>query len=496
MSVAYFLLLSSLGLAMNTQAQNCSAPVGGDNMGLKGADILLQTFPNGAKVSFACNVGYRSAGGSPSITCTDGSWSPVRLKCEKRNCGPAGEVVNGNVDYPEGTEFGSKLVVTCNTGYRSVPKIQGIFCGAEGWLDRLPECEAVTCNPPDPVVHGTFSPIKESYDFLEVVQFYCQDDYTLSGSKSLSCSEDGTFKPAFPTCIKVQCEEPVIKNAAWDGGSRPPHNYKATVTYKCISGYTMKGERTQTCGIDSQWSPGLPTCEPVQCKVPVVENATRDDGSLPPYNYTSTVTFKCKSGYAMKGEHTQTCGIDGQWSPGLPTCELVQCELPVVENAARDDDSRPPHIHKTTVTFKCKSGYTMKGERTQTCGIDGQWSPGLPTCESVQCELPVVENAARDDDSRPPHIHKTTVTFKCISGYTMKGERTQTCGIDGQWSPGLPTCELNNGNDHHKWKTPVIVVGVLSGVLAIAGGIYWAFFKKKTRKHAVGPPMLAVTMAA
>ena len=33
-----------------------------------------------------------------------------------RNCGSAGEVANGNVDYPEGTEFGDKLEVTCNTG--------------------------------------------------------------------------------------------------------------------------------------------------------------------------------------------------------------------------------------------------------------------------------------------------------------------------------------------------------------------------------------------
>merc|ERR1712002_831809 len=97
-------------------AQDCARPIGGPNMDLKGNDILLQSFPHGTRVTFVCDVGYVSAGGSPSITCTNGSWSPVRLKCEKFNCPSPGEVENGNIDYSEGTEFGSKIVTECNTG--------------------------------------------------------------------------------------------------------------------------------------------------------------------------------------------------------------------------------------------------------------------------------------------------------------------------------------------------------------------------------------------
>ncbi|XP_075953918.1 C4b-binding protein alpha chain-like isoform X8 [Anarhichas minor] len=261
MSVAYFLLLSSLALAINAQAQDCSVPVGGDNMGLKGNDILLQTFPNGLKVSFACDIGYITKGGSSVITCTNGSWSRVNLKCEIRSCGNAGEVDNGHINYPEGSDFGAKLEVTCKPGYRLVGRSINIICGAEGWHGRLPECEVVTCGPLKSVVAGTFSPIQESYQFQQVVQFSCHNDYTRNGSKSLSCSEDGTFQPAPPTCVMVECKDPDIKNAVWDGGSRPPHKHMSKVTYRCVSGYAMKGERTQTCGIDSQWSPGLPTCE-------------------------------------------------------------------------------------------------------------------------------------------------------------------------------------------------------------------------------------------
>lgn len=51
-------------------------------MDLREGSILLDTFVNGAKVFFVCSVGFEATGGSPSITCINGSWTPVTLKCE------------------------------------------------------------------------------------------------------------------------------------------------------------------------------------------------------------------------------------------------------------------------------------------------------------------------------------------------------------------------------------------------------------------------------
>lgn len=59
---------------------------------------------------------------------------------------------------------------------------------------------------------------------------------------------------------------------------------------------------------------------------------------------------------------------------------------------------------------------------------------------AVLCEDPDVKNAAKEEGSKPPYKVKSTVTFSCVSGYTMTGTRTQTCGLNGQWAPGLPTC--------------------------------------------------------
>lgn len=59
----------------------------------------------------------------------------------------------------------------------------------------------------------------------------------------------------------------------------------------------------------------------------------------------------------------------------------IQCEEPFVANADSLLDSQGPYEMSSTVIFQCRSGYDMKGAATQICDVDGNWSPGLPTCE-------------------------------------------------------------------------------------------------------------------
>ncbi|CAG03880.1 unnamed protein product [Tetraodon nigroviridis] len=227
-------------------------------MVLSDSDILLDTFPSGSQATFVCSVGYTSAGGSRVVTCNAGSWSAVTLKCQKKTCGSPGEVENGDIDFPTGNEFGDKLVVKCRPGYILVGQSE-ILCGDKGWMGRLPTCEVVTCDEPSQITDGSFSPVQHSYNYRDVVTYSC-GGLTVSGSQTVTCSEDGTFKPGPPKCIKVECAEPNITDAEWVSGSRPPHEYQATVTFRCIAGFVMEGEPTLECDINSQWTPGIPKC--------------------------------------------------------------------------------------------------------------------------------------------------------------------------------------------------------------------------------------------
>uniref|UniRef100_A0A3B5KV44 Sushi domain-containing protein n=1 Tax=Xiphophorus couchianus TaxID=32473 RepID=A0A3B5KV44_9TELE len=242
-----------------TGPQQCSKPASRQNMHLKDEYILKDTFEDGSTVVFVCDAGYTSAGGSGSIKCTAGIWSPVQLTCERKSCGSLGEVTNGQVSYPEGVQFGDKALITCNIGHILVGKSE-IKCEIQGWSARLPTCEVVKCLQPSSIANGTFVPLKEDYAYRDVVEYSCNKGYTLNGSRQLICEENEKFKPSPPSCVWVECKDPVIPNAEYIDGSRPPHRHMATVIYNCKPGYKMIGQNTLTCNISSQWYPRIPEC--------------------------------------------------------------------------------------------------------------------------------------------------------------------------------------------------------------------------------------------
>ncbi|XP_014910548.1 membrane cofactor protein-like isoform X3 [Poecilia latipinna] len=284
MGITAVFILCSLGFAIIAQAQDCSRPLAGDHMNLRDDYITQQTFPDGSKVSFVCDHGYTSAGGSASITCTAGTWSTVRLRCERKSCGTLGEVSHGEVNY-DGNEFGDTATVTCHPGYMLVGR-SSFRCEVNGWSGRLPTCDAVQCTTPEPVANGTFYPQKDFYNFGEVARYSCYKGFVLNGPTETACSDDGEFSPSPPTCVKVHCEDPVIENAVYESGSRPPHKHKATVTYRCKPGYIMYGSPTMICDINNQWSPSLPECK--RATTPSVTTATPTTTTKKPKGRTST----------------------------------------------------------------------------------------------------------------------------------------------------------------------------------------------------------------
>uniref|UniRef100_A0A674MPT3 Sushi domain-containing protein n=1 Tax=Takifugu rubripes TaxID=31033 RepID=A0A674MPT3_TAKRU len=232
-------------------AQDCSRPVPGPNMDLKDSDIVLTTFPDGHRATFVCSLGYTTAGGVGVVTCTAGSWSQVTLQCKKKICGSPGQVDNGEIKYLSENEFGDKIVVTFLGWWGNVNSPVEIKAGWAGYLNVK---VLVTCDPPAGIPNGLFSPVKDVYNYREVVQYSCTGDFTLSGSKSVTCSEDGTFTPGLPQCTEVECADPKVANGEWVSGSRPPHKYLATVTYRCNAGYKMEGDASMECGLNGQWT--------------------------------------------------------------------------------------------------------------------------------------------------------------------------------------------------------------------------------------------------
>ncbi|XP_041712473.1 C4b-binding protein alpha chain isoform X2 [Coregonus clupeaformis] len=247
-------------MVVTVKAQECSKPIGKPNMVLTKSFITKETFGDGTDANFECEIGYVRKGGSRSVTCTAGVWSEVKLTCEKKTCGSPGEVENGIFSLNGGILFGAKASVTCDTGYTLVGS--GVRnCLDEGWDGRVPVCEVVKCGKPPTIVKGgPVIPPEDEYSYGSVVEYSCENDYTLVGTRSIACDKDGEFQPAPPECKKVSCPTPFVENGVRTEGRLPPYTHKSFVTYKCKDGYKMEGMASLTCEIEG-WSAPYPKCK-------------------------------------------------------------------------------------------------------------------------------------------------------------------------------------------------------------------------------------------
>uniref|UniRef100_A0A3Q3X0L7 Sushi domain-containing protein n=1 Tax=Mola mola TaxID=94237 RepID=A0A3Q3X0L7_MOLML len=124
-------------------------------------------------------------------------------------------------------------------------------CMSKGWDGRVPTCEAVQCDVPPEVPNAEMRGNHEqSYPYRSTVGYRCLTG-TLTGSRDIWCTEDGTWSSPPPTC-----EGPtVVADGRYQEGD--------TISVECKPGYTSTGRTTVTCGSNGRWSPGLPTCSPI-----------------------------------------------------------------------------------------------------------------------------------------------------------------------------------------------------------------------------------------
>ncbi len=119
----------------------------------------------------------------------------------------------------------------------------------------------------------------------------------------------------------------------------------------------------------------------------------------------------------------------------------------------------------TVATYSCVTGFELTGGTSMRTCSGGVWDGSEPTCtsESVYycgnrcyCIFP----PATCTDLTPPTNGMisydmgtivvrplntvATYTLSCITGYTVTGDMTRTCGSGGMWSGTDPTCDCES----------------------------------------------------
>ena len=103
--------------------------------------------------------------------------------------------------------FGDTLLNTCQAGY-TLRGLSVQTCLGNGfWSGERPTCTEVTCDAADAPEHGSVTRDTE-LRVGDVIQFSCDEGFTLDGASRLSCLEDGSLSDSRPICQPVPCSLP------------------------------------------------------------------------------------------------------------------------------------------------------------------------------------------------------------------------------------------------------------------------------------------------
>uniref|UniRef100_A0A674GT48 Sushi domain-containing protein n=1 Tax=Taeniopygia guttata TaxID=59729 RepID=A0A674GT48_TAEGU len=275
------------------------------------------SFSRGVTVSYSCRPGFELLGNA-SVTCADsGLWSRPLPRCQGvwvplpgRGAGRGPGVLEGRSRGVSWNQFMPSLpapVVMCFLLPQLLLQVGG---------------------------HGLLSAPGQT------VTFRCHDGYSLQGSASVSCQEDGSWQPPAPVCIP--CEPPPdIPHGQHSGRLLSEFHYGTAVSYSCQPGFPLHGHPSIHCttrdGYSGVWSEPLPACGESSCPVPQIQHG-RIVAARSAYSHRDTVTFECEPGYAIRGHREIQCQPNNTWEPPVPVCEQGKCP-------SRASPSPAPQIH-------------------------------------------------------------------------------------------------------------------------------------------------------
>ncbi|XP_032322969.1 complement receptor type 1 isoform X2 [Camelus ferus] len=429
-------------------------------------------FPIGTSLKYECRPEYRRY--SFSITCLANlTWSSVKDVCKRKSCETPADPVNGMVHIDTNTQFGSRIMYTCNRGYRLIghSSAECIISGYSViWETEPPVCERILCGPPPAIANGDFvSTSREYFPYGTVVTYRCnlgerkRKLFDLVGEPSIYCSSEdnqvGIWSGPPPRCIMPnKCTRPEVENGIMMSENRSLFSLHEMVRFACQPGFTMKGPSTVQCQGQDQWVPGLPRCSRVKSCAALLDQLP-NGRVLVPLNLQlgAKVSFVCDEGFQLKGSSASYCvlvGTESLWNSSAPVCEQILCPNPPdILNGRHTGNPLEVFPFGTEVTYTCDSHpetgviFSLTGESTIRCTSDGHgngiWSSPAPRCELPgRCTAPDPFQFAKlkipTNESEFPI--GTSLKYECRPEY-RRYSFSITCLANLTWSSVKDVCK-------------------------------------------------------
>ncbi|NP_001186119.1 complement factor H precursor [Danio rerio] len=371
---------------------------------------------------YECVWGYYKK--AEEATCTRDGLTPKPLCVEIVCASP--DLPNAKITRGQESKYklNAAIEYKCHPGFEPQGTVQ-ITCISSGQWSGIQKCTGM-CGRPDIRNAKIEGALRQSYSTASTLQYKCNPGFEPEETVEITCNPQAQWTGLQQCTEKQDCDSLHVKN----GFSQPLN--KKEVLYSCNEGYKpLTGEwwSSVTCSKGSD----APLCiREEECgDLPSVQN-----GKLK-LKDQKTAEVDCDPGF-ISDPPSIKC-IRGTWE--TPTCNAgVRCSTPPkVVNALITSKPKLFYIDKSIVTYACRSPFTMKGQSTVSC-LNGKWEE-TPICEGGdQCDAPPkVENADITSKHEDFYVDGSSVTYACRTPFSMKGESTVFCRF-GIWEEP-PTCE-------------------------------------------------------
>ncbi|KAK7796502.1 hypothetical protein U0070_015796, partial [Myodes glareolus] len=229
-----------------------------------------------------------------------------------------------------------------------------------------------------------------------------------------------------------------------------------TWKYKCLHGYSGKPFLI-TCLKNSKWSDGQQFCfhecsykPSIPCESPpAIVNGDSYRSSRDTFFIIAMLEKNGEKLFDLVGKESIHCTSKdnqvGIWSSPPPQCiPIVKCPVPQIENGEVESGFKCSFFLNDTITFKCKSGFTMKGSSIVWCQPNRKWSPPLPTCFRGCLPPENIHHSDYKEKDKEFFSVGQEVSYTCEPGYNLIGTNLVQCTSFGTWSHAAPTCEVKS----------------------------------------------------
>ncbi|XP_029668396.1 sushi, von Willebrand factor type A, EGF and pentraxin domain-containing protein 1 [Formica exsecta] len=443
---------------------------------------------------YTCQEDYWLVGEGKQECTKEGKWSHDTPSCELITCEEP-EVPAGGYVVGYDLNVHSVIEYHCDVGYLLHGEARH-SCGKDGeWTGEVPSCEYIDCAKVLPVLNGAVDYANGTTHLGSEITYSCTRNYRLNGVSRRYCLDNGQWSDATPKCEEIRCTEPVlaehgilsvtgndrmygrtlIRTGTAENSNTGATSYKigALVKYRCERGYKVVGEPLSTCEENGKWSGEVPQCVYVDCGKPEhIQHGHYTLTSNATY-YGAAALYECDGNFELDGFARRLCLENGTWSSDTPVCREIRCKDPEKTGVLSTQVST--HSVGGVAHYSCPRGFYMEGNETRICLQNGSWSGTTPACFSVDCKHPGPIENGRVIIVNGSTTYGGAAEYHCLPQYERVGIFLRKCLDTGFWSGEEPKCQLaaNEVAEPQGVGTSVgIGAGVIIFILIILGLVY------------------------